>query len=134
MKTIKELRKISERSEIHPDRLLDLGSESPAFNFQVGVSLERKNSEHGDFVLISAKLEMFPQNDSQADCESEVYLELELRYQAVFEEGQEINTSDKRQDAYDALWPYVYDNMTRIIQQYQMPSMPPLYRLIASNN
>ena len=54
-----------------------------------------------------------------------------LNYQATFQEGQSIERDEEKQAVYDAIWPYLYDNINNTMSQYPIPTIPPIYRILS---
>ncbi|AZI16063.1 hypothetical protein [Bifidobacterium breve] len=128
MKIIASLSKISEQSEIHLENLPKQDG-SYAFDFQLNVPLAHADGDACEPVRIDMILKVFSRHDDQPQGSGDICFEMALSYQAVFQDGQSIEGNEEKQAVYDAIWPYLYDNIISTMSQYPIPTIPPLYRI-----
>ncbi|GDZ42732.1 hypothetical protein MCC01966_12980 [Bifidobacteriaceae bacterium MCC01966] len=110
MRTITSLSKISEHSEIHLEHMPKQAG-SYAFDFQLNVPLTHADGDLGGPVCIDASLKVVSRQNDQPQGDGGVCFEMTLNYQATFQEGQSIERDEEKQAVYDAIWPYLYDNI-----------------------
>lgn len=128
MKTIKSLSKISGQSKIYLNNTPQQAG-SYAFDYQLNVPLSHTDGDTSGPVRIEASLKALSRRNNQPQGGGEVCFEMSVSYQAIFQEGQSIESSDDKQAVYDAIWPYVYDDIIYTMRQYPVPPIPPVYRI-----
>lgn len=129
MKTITLLQKLSEQTRFHPDRLPK--QDAPyAIDFQVNVPLSRVSDSTDAPVSISVSVKAVARHNGLHQDSGNECFEMALEYQAMFAEGQSIDTGDERQCAYDAVWPHIYEDIADSMRRYPIPMIPPIYRII----